>query len=591
MLKRRAWFRRRRLSDQSRLARVNHYLGHYFILRLHRLKAVAGLVIGWSALAFLMGLLLINQIRGLSDHYQDKSPARGGIYVEGRIGSLSNLNPIYATSNVDQIASRLLFAGLFSYDQAGYLKPNLARSLEPDQNDQRRQRLRLKPGLVWQDGQPLTAADVVFTVQTIQNPASLSPLRSAWAGIGVELVDELTVDFYLPGHFSPFPTLLTLAPLPQHRLAAIPPDQLRRSDFNQAPVGSGAFRFLRLTPVAGPSPDQPEIRLELTANQNYHRPGQPRLDGFVLHLVADSQRLAELFNQGKLTGAGGLAADLINLADDDYRRLDLTTSDGVYLFFNNAQSPWNQPQWRRFLADQLKIEPVLADFNQPHSDLSGPLLTNHLGYFNYLLKAGPADPAGWLADQGYSLNPAGLYVRDGQPLTVRLTVPAETVYVQLADAIKAHLAGAGITVVIDSQDQAGFATTVLSNHDYGDWLIYGLNLGSDPDVFAFWHSSQIDSHSVLRLNLANFRSEAADDALEKGRSRWQPELRTGHYHSFQQIWAEQVPALPLYRVQRHYYIRQPATGLDSQIIVGPADLFNRAGQLTVLTESRTRPDR
>ena len=162
----------------------------------------------------------------------------------------------------------------------------------------------------------------------------------------------------------------------------------------------------------------------------------------------------------------------------------------------------------------------LIDDWRPAARLDGPLLPDQVE-----IDDRPAPPefdrtafAAGLEALGYQTDSRGFWQRDGQPLQFTLTVPAATVYEELADLIVAAYGDVGILVQLDKRPAADFPRTVLNEHDYDDWLLYGLNLGSDPDVFTFWHSSQIDSHSILRLNLAEYRSTAADDALEFGRS-------------------------------------------------------------------------
>ena len=91
-------------------------------------------------------------------------------------------------------------------------------------------------------------------------------------------------------------------------------------------------------------------------------------------------------------------------------------------------------------------------------------------------------------------------------------------------------------------------------------LVYGLNLGPDPDVYSYWHSSQVDSNSVSRLNLSEYKSSLVDEALEAGRSRYDTELRDQRYEEFQQFWMQDLPALPLYRYQLRYYVLNGVKG-------------------------------
>ena len=340
-------------------------MGIYLFHRWARLKLVWRFVGAWVGATGLTLLLLIWQIQALTPHYTDVISRPGGTYVEGIVGSISNLNPIYATTTADQIGARLLFGSLFAYDAQGQLQPDLAESIAVSESSDRRWRLKLKPGLVWHDGQPLTTADVAFTIKTIQTPASQSPLRTAWGGVDLELIDRLTVDFILPGSFSPFPHLLTVGIIPAHHLAEIDPADQRSAGFNQNPIGSGPFQFGRFVPLPPPTPGPLELRLELVANPNYHggilaTETDVRLAGFVLWMVATPERLIELFDRGYLTAVFGLSPDQVSLTSGrDYHDLRLSS-----------------PRRRLSLLQELESAPSRSRLSPAFGDWSRSRLAN-----------------------------------------------------------------------------------------------------------------------------------------------------------------------------------------------------------------------
>ena len=593
----RDWRRQsRRIRRQLWTGRVNRYLDRYLIHRLPRLRQVWGFMAIWLGLIGLIGLGIGFQFRALTPYYTEVVAQPGGTYVEGVVGEISNLNPAYATTTADQVATRLLFAGLMGYDADSRLQLDLAESLEVTGDNNREYTAVLKQGLVWHDGQPITAADVVFTVETIQNPASQSPLRTTWEGIGVEAVDSRTVRFFLPGSFSPFPILLTAGILPSHLLAEIPPEQLRGADFNQQPVGSGPFRFNRFVPLTTGR----ELRLELEANLDYHgsgpptnQPQPPKLSGVAIWAVPDSARLAELFNQGKLSGAFNLTPEQVTLPASGYHRIKLVSTDGIYLFFNNSH-PWlSAAEFRRALAASLDRDQLLDDFDYPLEPLTGPLLPDHIGY-DAAIKGQDYDPAEstrLLEALGWERNGDGRWSYDDKPLRLDLTVPAGTVYEELAELIQAQFDRAGVDLRLDHRDRNQFNREILRNHDYTDLLLYGLELGPDPDVFSFWHSSQIDSHSILRFNLAEYRSVTADTALDQARSRIDPEIRIARYQDFQKVWQSDLPAVPLYRPAFHYYILASVQGPADRQLINRPHLLVDIVDWTVIDDRRWRPVR
>ena len=550
----------------------------HLIDRLGSLSKVGWFLSIWLAFISLLAVVLLFQIRSLTPYYTELQPARGGIYTEGIVGRATNFNPIYATTEVDRSVSRLVFANLFDFDRNNQLQPVLAQSLEV--NEQARQyTLTLKEGLKWHDGEDLNAADVVFTIETIKNPAARSPLRFNWQGVSIDKIDDLTIKFTLPSSFSPFATNLALAVLPQHLLVSEDIKQLRNSAFNYQPVGSGPFIFDRLVSLAAGGIDDKEFRIELDRNPAWLaiNPDQenPLLDSLHLWVVPDARRLTDLFNQGRISGAFNLIQEEITLGDLDYDSVNLNLMNGVYLFFKNSSPYLQDLELRQAVVSSLNIAQLLASLNQQTRRIFGPLLPEHAGY-NLPGRPPPFDSDAarrLLVDSGWQRTARGWF-KDDQQLLLILTTQKDTPYETLAFSVEEQLERIGIEVELDLRSAESVSLEILQNHNYGDILIYGINLGSDADVYSYWHSSQIDSNSILRLNLSEYESDEADEALEVGRSRNEPQDRYQSYADFQRVWMEDLPALALYRFQLTYYtlrnVRGPAPDL---LLINNSDRF------------------
>ena len=552
--------------------RTSRRLDRHVVDKLPNLSQVGIFLTIWLCLISLLGIGLFFQARALTPYYTQLEPAAGGIYTEGIVGQATNFNPIYATTDADKAVARLVFANLFAYDANNQLQPVLAKSLTIDEQAQQ-YTLTLKENLRWHDGQPLTAADVVFTIKTIKNPQARSPLRNNWQGVNVDRIDDLTLTFTLSASFSPFTANLTLPVLPQHLLAQVPVEQLRDHEFNWQPVGSGPFIFNRLVSLSDFDVEEREFRIELTANRAWLQP--VLLDGFHVFVVPSQARLTELFNRGQIVAGFNLDTEQISVDKRDYQATKLDFMTGVYLFFKNSTDFFKQADGRRAVMAGLDMATLLKVLSPPVQRIFGPLLPEHDGYqlANRPVGYQPELARRLLGKLGYQFQ-NGAWYKDNQKLTFTLTTQKETDYELLATEIKRQLALLGIEVILDLHSQPGFALEILQNHDYGDMLVYGLNLGSDADVYSYWHSSQIDTHSILRLNLAEYRSSTADDALEAGRSRQAADQRRKRYIDFQKVWFADQPALALYRFQLPYYSLNSVTGpADDLLLVNPSDRF------------------
>ena len=190
-------------------------IDRHLFKRFGRLSEVRRFVICWVLLFILIIGGLVAQNIALSSYFQTEKPVPGGIYNEGVLGTFTNANPIYATGNADSTVSKLIFAGLLKYNDKNQLVGELAKDITTDANGII-YTIHLKPNLTWQDGKPLTSADVLYTYQTIQNPDAQSPLQSSWQGIKVTASDAQTIIFKLPNPLAAFPHNLTNGIIPKH---------------------------------------------------------------------------------------------------------------------------------------------------------------------------------------------------------------------------------------------------------------------------------------------------------------------------------------------------------------------------------------
>ena len=197
------------------------------------------------AWAVALAVVLVADVAGLGARWYvthtRQVPAHGGSYVEGEVGEPEYINPLLAQSQADQDLTAIVYDGLYKTDSSGNLVPDLADGPIQVSADSKQYTIKLKPNLKWQDGRPLTADDVVFTVATIQNPAYHAVQYRQWAGITVAKVDDLTVRFTNATVSAPFLTNFTVGILPEHIWQNVAAGDFATSPSNLEPVGSGPF--------------------------------------------------------------------------------------------------------------------------------------------------------------------------------------------------------------------------------------------------------------------------------------------------------------------------------------------------------------
>src|SRR3989344_3549490 len=178
-------------------------------------------------------------------HLTTPVAAQGGSVTEGIVGEPRHINPLLAQSDADRDLVRLIYSGLLKYNGDGKLVPDLAKSYEISQ-DELSYTVYLKDNVLWHDNTPVTADDIIFTIQLAQNSDYGSTQRINWQGVEVERADEKTVIFKLKNKYAQFLTNLTLPIIPQHIWENIKPINFALSELNLKPIGSGPYVFKKL---------------------------------------------------------------------------------------------------------------------------------------------------------------------------------------------------------------------------------------------------------------------------------------------------------------------------------------------------------
>ncbi|MFZ1323705.1 MAG: ABC transporter substrate-binding protein [Candidatus Saccharimonadales bacterium] len=574
-------FRRRQRQIEDIGSSTEENLDRHFFRRLGRLYEVRRFLAAWILLVVAMIGAVVVQTRALGDYYLQTVPVAGGIYSEGILGSYTNANPIYASSEVDASVSRLLFAGLLTYDKQNNLTGDLAESWSVDGTG-KRYTVTLRDKLKWHDNKPLTANDVVFTFQTVQNPDARSPFFSSWQGIKVSAKDNRTVIFELPSILASFPYALTSGIIPEHVLRNVEPGELRGSLFNTVePVGAGPFKWKDVQ-VYGDTAADREQRIALSAFDDYHR-GRPRLSEFIVRAYLEESSLIASFNEGELNGVAGALS--MPLTGGNSKEHPMSLTGAVMVFLRNDQPYLQDAKVRRALAQATNQQEVIRQLSDEDAKVDGPLLPEHTGY-NPGVTQYPYNPdqaRAQLEEAGWKVNAStGIRTKDGKPFTIELNTLSSAEYAAVANLLQKQWREVGVDLSVSSLAQRDLQTAI-DDRSY-DALVYGIVMGQDPDQFAYWHSSQADVRSQRRLNFSNYSSKAVDSALEAGRTRIDPGLRAAKYLPFLQNWREDAPAIALYRPKFVYTSYGSLYNFDQKAINSPIDRYNFVETWMIRTE-------
>ncbi len=540
---------------------VADFLYHHLSGKWRQLQLARRFLIVWTGIILVLVIGLWHQIGGYTNH--QATVKLGGQYVEGLVGQVKNINPIFPDNTATSDVVHLVFTGLTRYRPDGRLESDLATSWRVS-DDGRMYTFNLRKNVHWQDGANFTAHDVAFTIGAIQNPDSRSPLANSWQAVKVEEKGADTVVFTLPSPDPSFVYSTTVGLLPSHLLESVRPATLRIADFNQKPVGTGPFKLAAYLPQ--------DNMIELAANANYYE-GAPYLSGVAFHLYGQASDALDAYAKHQILGLS-LPPSLLPKAKKlpDIKVNAAPTFSQTYLFFRDTQSALSDVNVRSALSLATSRGEILKQVLDGQGESAPlPLLPGQLGYdakysqfpFNPIRAGKLLDDAGW------KMNHDGLRYKDNQPLKLTLVTRQTGDYPAVASLVQTQWQRVGVYLNVKLVDDRALQQSYIKPRHF-DVLLFGLSLGVDPDVYPYWHSSQVDDPG---LNVSQYKSEAADKALASARVISDPATRSVKYGAFLAAWSADKPAIGLYNPDYLYAVSDKLHGVQIDKLVQPSDRY------------------
>ncbi len=534
----------------------------------------------WALLAIIIICALFWGLSFYSKNLED-TPAKGGEYVEGLIGKPQYVNPVLAqTSDVDSDVSRLLFSGLFKYNNKQELIPDLVSTYEISE-DNKTYTLHVEKNVFWHDDKPLTVDDILFTVEVIQDPDFKSPLAVSLSGIRVEKIDEQTIQFILPEPFAPFLDILTFGVLPKHIWENIPTANFNLAEYNLKPIGSGPFKFKSLI-----KDKLGNIRsYTITRNETFYN-RKPYLEQIIFKFFPDFQSAIEALKNKSIQGISYLPKEYkeeIRLVKS-LQIHSLKLSQHTAIFFNPKNNETLKDlNIRTALALSINKEEVIQQtLGGEGKIIHGPILSGFLGYHEEIKKYeyDPEKAKEILEENDWKTTEENFRKKDEQELKITLTTVDQPTNIKAIELIKTYWQEIGVKTDLQIIAKNKIQKETIKPRNY-EVLLYGEILGTDPDPYPFWHSSQIESPG---LNLSLFANKRVDELIEEARQITDPQIRSEKYIQFQDILAAELPAIFLYSPTYTYVLDQRIKGFDVMHISIPADRFNNLEEWYVKTK-------
>lgn len=462
-------------------------------------------------------------------------PALGGQLTEGVIGQPQYINPILALSDTDQALTRLVFSGLYKYDASGQLAPDLAEGLPQISDDQKSYTVNLKHNARWHNQKPVTADDVVFTIQTLKNPDFKSPLRPFWLNTTVEKLSDYQVRFTNKDISGPFVYNLTLPILPKDVWGATDPSGFLLNKNNLEAIGCGPYAITQINKL--PSGKISSIILKSFAGYYGLR---ANIETFTVKFY-DSQ--ADLLNglRGKeidLAGVVPAPGDDINSFAKNFDRLNLPLPQYQIAYFNLNDGLLNSSGVRQALALATDRQAIINDVFQGQRGFPIDPMTkvSDAAYgFNLAAAGDVLEKAGW------NLSQDGLRRQKDQILGITITTSDSPANALVVQSLQKQWQAAGFQVYLDIKSGKELAESVIPGRKF-QVLVFSQKFGTDPDPFFFWHSSQAKDPG---LNLTGLSDPGLDKLLTEARNTTDTASRYQKYAAIDQLIAGKWPEVLL----------------------------------------------
>lgn len=492
-------------------------------------------------------------------------PTNGGTYIEGIVAYPKTVNPIYSPSrDVDNDISRLVYSSLFSYNSNGVLTTDLADNFKIDKKGQE-YTIQIKRGVEWHNGEKLTADDVVYTFNIIKDKKYNSPLRRNFEGVKIEKVDNRTVKFILTEPYAPFLELLTFGIIPKNIWENIDSSAILLSELNLKPIGSGPYKFKSL--IKNKKGYLKEYHL--VVNKDYYKK-KPYIDNIVFKFYVSYPEAIKALNDNQINGLAYLPLNQRSniLAKNSLFFHDLEKDQIISIFFNsNKIKALQDKKVRKALSlaiDRKNISNEL--YFGTYKLVDGPILEDNFAYNNI---------------DGIDYNPEeARNILEEKNIEITLSIVDVNNNVALANQIKYYWDKAGVETKIHIINRDNI-DNIIKEHNF-EALIYGQTVGGDPDIYSFWHSSQISNGSDIAL----YDNKQVDDLLIKARTETDKKKRIEEYKQIQEKIVNDYPVVFLFSPSYTYLQSKKIKGFTGKILIKSADRFSNIADWYIKTKKK-----
>jgi peptide/nickel transport system substrate-binding protein len=466
----------------------------------------------------------------------DMTPVDGDTVVRRLQAEPKTLNPITARDMYERVVNEYIYDSLITRSKETLENvPWLAESYTIS-DDHLEYTFNLRKDIKFHDGTPMTARDVAFSYERIQDPTvDAAHMRNYYRDVkSMEVIDDYTVKFtYAKPYWLALEFVGGFPVLPKHVFG--------EGDFNKHPngrhpVGTGPYKFVKW-----------ETGREIVLERNEHYWGdRPRLDRMVFKIVTDDTVAMQLFKRGEIDVYRRMPAEQwvrqTKGAEFEKRAYKLAYDELGYGYIGwNMRRPFfSDKMMRRAMTHLIDRQTILDTLRYGLGTIvTGNFYLNGPAY-DHSIKPWPYDPeeakrlmdeAGWTDHDN-----DGLRDKDGVPFKFEFLIPSSSkISEQLATIMQEDLKKIGIEMGIRKLEWATFEQQVQDRKFDATTMAWSMEIEGDP--YQLWHSSQAEKGS----NYVGFVNDEADKIIDDGRAEFDDEKRRAMYKRLHAILHEEQP--------------------------------------------------
>lgn len=516
----------------------------------------------------------------LNQQFSEVTPTRGGSITEGILGTPRFVNPALAPTRADQDITALVYSGLMKIDTNGSLVNDIADSINVSE-DGLTYNIKIRNDIKFHDETPLTARDVVYTIQLIQNPDLKSPLRGNWTDVLAEEISEYELNIVIEEAYAPFIENFTVGIMPAHLWSNIPIEQLPFSQLNTEPIGSGPFS------VTSVGYDVSGLIDNYTLSAFRENNDDPKINTIELSFYQNEEQLLTAFVDKKIDSTAYLPPQKINeVINKNYQLIEEPLPRTFGIFFNqNKSAALRDDAVREALTVAINrdtlIETSLYGYGVP---ISEPTAMSRIGIESEdstkdSSTTTPSQQAIEILEAGgWNKNNLGIWEKTIDKEKVALSITLRTsnapLFESLTDSIVQQWESIGVEVISEQFEQTGLVQSVIRPRDF-QALLYGLDISRSYDLYPFWHSSQQDDPG---LNIAQYANVSVDNLLETARIEQSETERLTALGEAGVIITKEHPAIFLFQPTFTYVVSTDITLVNMKHIGRPADRFSNISE-------------